>query len=408
MNSRFLARRSAEDFAHGLDALERDQAVDERADAHLLELVGAMRSAEAPAPRAAFVNDLRERLMVEAEATLSPQSAKLSLPPRTRGVRERRFVAAASVAVLLGGSATMAAAAQDSLPGEALYPIKRGLEQARSSLTFSEDGKGHRLLERATGRLAEASRLATDRSGIALEERIRATLDDFEAQTREGTALLLASYAETGDAADVETVRAFLATSLGSLDALTDLLPAEMHGQLSDLAILLRDIDDEAVSVCGDCGPADVLELPATFLAFGEVKQALEATDRAGDTLGNNHPVRPEVEIEIPTLPTVPAPDRPGTGQQPPEPPAQSEQPDPAPAQPAPPSTESAPPKGLISTVVDILRQGQNATAKPSGTPKGAEETQKPGAPTASPTEKPLTNLGESLGDLLGSLLGGN
>lgn len=416
MNSRFLARRSAEDFASSVDALQRGQTADERADAHLLELVGALRSAEAPAPRPDFSQDLRARLMTEAEATLSPQSARLSLPPRTRGVRERRFVAAASVAVLLGGSATMAAASQDALPGEALYPIKRGLEQARSSLTFSEDSRGERLLDRATGRLAEASRLATDGGAIGLEERLRSTLGDFSSHADEGTALLFASYAETGDVADVETVRAFLTTSLGSLDALTGQLPAELHGELSELAVMLRDLDAEAMTLCGQCGPADVLELPATFLAFGEVKDALEATGKATEEeLSNAHPLRPEVVVDMPTLPQAPAQPEPGTqqpGTQQPgtqQPPAQGEQTPPAAPGPDVPATEDLP-KGLISTVVDILRQGgQTAGAKPTK-PQG-EDT--PGrtdeAPDAepTPTEKPLQGVGEGLGGLLNSLLGG-
>ncbi len=415
MNSRFLARRRAEDFADSLAALDRGEAGDERADAPLLELVGALRSMEAPAPRAAFVDDLRERLMAEAETTLTPQAARLSLPPRTRGARERRFVAAASVAVLLGGSATMATAAQDALPGEALYPIKRGIEQARSSLTFSEDGKGHQLLDRATGRLAEAARLAADGDAVGLEERIRATLDDFLGHTNEGTALLFASYRESGDVADVETVRAFLATSLRSLDALTDQVPAALHGDLADLAVRVRDLDAEAATLCGECGPGEVLELPTTFLALDEVKQALQATGDADGELTNAHPVRPEVEIEIPTLPSAPAsptrPARPGDeGGQQAEPPAAGGD---APAAPQPGTTDEVP-KGLLGTVVDLLNpRGQNTGTKPAA-PKGdggstkAPEGDKGGAsPSPTPTEKPLQELGESLGDLLGTLLGG-
>ena len=56
-------------------------------------------------------------------------------PVRTRGKRERRLVAVASAAVLLGGTAGMATAAQNALPGEALYPIKRGIEKAEAGLS---------------------------------------------------------------------------------------------------------------------------------------------------------------------------------------------------------------------------------------------------------------------------------
>ena len=114
---------------------------------------------EAARPQPAFAADLRERLMAEAVEVLTPQQAALVLPPRTRGTRERRLVAAATAAVLLGGTAGIAAAAQGSLPGEALYPIKRGIEDARVGLATSPGAEGRQLLAHASDRLAEVQGL---------------------------------------------------------------------------------------------------------------------------------------------------------------------------------------------------------------------------------------------------------
>ena len=41
----------------------------------------------------------------------------------------------------------MATASQDALPGDVLYPLKRGIEQAQAGLGTSPAARGERLLE---------------------------------------------------------------------------------------------------------------------------------------------------------------------------------------------------------------------------------------------------------------------
>src|SRR6476469_733859 len=140
MSTVFRPRQRAEAFAARVDGSAAIRAVPGRADVGLERLVGVATSLQAFAdqpeqaalvtPRVDFVLDLRERLMTEAAVVLTAENAALRLPQRQRGTRERKLVAVASVAVLLGGTVGVAAAAQNSLPGEALYPIKRGIENA--------------------------------------------------------------------------------------------------------------------------------------------------------------------------------------------------------------------------------------------------------------------------------------
>ena len=49
----------------------------------------------------------------------------------------------------------MAVAAQDALPGDGAYLIKRVIEGAQSTLTVDQVTKGETLLANASGRLAE-------------------------------------------------------------------------------------------------------------------------------------------------------------------------------------------------------------------------------------------------------------
>ena len=53
----------------------------------------------------------------------------------------------------------MATAAQNAMPGEALYPIKRGIEKAEAGLSLGSAARGRDLLHQATGRLGEAEGL---------------------------------------------------------------------------------------------------------------------------------------------------------------------------------------------------------------------------------------------------------
>src|SRR5205085_11866776 len=125
------------------------------------------------------------------------------LPPRRKG-RERRLAVAASAFVLVGGTAGMAAAAQDALPGDALYPIKRGIETAQTDLSRGQESKGQHLLDQAGSRLDEVQKMvAAGASGPEVE----ATLDDFADQASEGSQLLLGSYEDQGNPATVDQVR---------------------------------------------------------------------------------------------------------------------------------------------------------------------------------------------------------
>ncbi len=225
--------------------------------------------------------------MAEAERTWS--DAPLVLPARQHGPRERRLAVAASVAVLLGGSAGMAAAAQSALPGEALYPIKRGLEQAEAGLSVSTAGRGQDLLRQADGRLAEVEGLLAGSPAAAPQ--VPGTIQDFIDQAQEGTELMLASFEETSDPATVVAVREFAASSIGLLQEIARTAPPEAQDELAAAAMALKEIDARAATLCPSCGDdLPDLQVPGVFLAAAEVDRAfaLVAEQRL---LDNSHPV---------------------------------------------------------------------------------------------------------------------
>ena len=113
-------------------------------------------------------------------------------PGRVRNPRERRLAIAMGGFALVGATATMSVVAQSALPGDLLYPLKRGIESVHAGISVGDEGKGTTLLASASTRLDEVSRLDAGEH----EAEIADTLDDFTQQAIEASDLLLASYAE--------------------------------------------------------------------------------------------------------------------------------------------------------------------------------------------------------------------
>ncbi len=290
MTALFSTRRRAEEFAAAVDGRDSNPTGELR---DLVGVASALRSYDSLAqarPRDDFASDLRARLMAEAEHVLVPSSAPLTLPVRQRGPRERRLAAAASVVVLVGGTAGMAAAAQQALPGEALYPIKRGLEHAEAGLSLSTAGKGQDLLNQANDRLGEVETLLSSGSLTATPQ-IPGTLEDFTRQAQQGSDLLMASFEETQDPQTIVSVREFTAHGITLLQDLARTAPPEAQDELAAAALALGDIDRNASDLCGSCaGDLPALEVPGIFLAAAEVDRALQVVDGRFLELDNSHP----------------------------------------------------------------------------------------------------------------------
>ena len=133
----------------------------------LLEVVSSLRSVPEPLARPEFVADLRERLMLAAATELTPvpasarerdDVARLTIKPvRTR--RERRVGIALGAVAILGATTSMAVASQGAIPGDALYPVKRAIENTQAGFSVGDDSKGETVLGNASTRLDEVGKL---------------------------------------------------------------------------------------------------------------------------------------------------------------------------------------------------------------------------------------------------------
>jgi hypothetical protein len=248
------ARRAAEDFASVVDGSSVDVA-DRYTD--LMAYVDLLRAEPTSDGRPEFVADLRSRLMSAADTLLvaAPTQPRIApvvtLAPRTR--RRRRLGVAAAAFVIVGGSAGVAAAAESSLPGDPLYPVKRGIESAQVSLNSTDAAKGHDLIAQAGTRLDEIDGLIGE--GNSTSE-INDTLSAYEDSAGSGADLLFVAYQRDGNSDDLAQLRGTLAGQLDQLEQLGSQAPPTTQPNFASATSLLTDLDQQARVLCS-CGPAD-------------------------------------------------------------------------------------------------------------------------------------------------------
>ncbi len=252
MTSLFPAQRAAEEFDKVLSGTASPAVTERYAD--LVETVEALRNQPEVLPRADFVDDLRSRLMTAAATELVAAPPVRRAEPSRPGTRRRRVGTVAAALVIVGGTAGMAAAAQGALPGESLYPIKRGIEKAGVALRLDDAAKGQALLDQASTRLEEVRTLQAQGSPDA--DLVASTLDSFSEAADTGSAKLFSSYQSDGAPEDISTVRNFTAEPDAAGRGVHRPGAAATDELLRDAADTLADIDQQARVLCGTCGPA--------------------------------------------------------------------------------------------------------------------------------------------------------
>ncbi len=313
MTPLFPASRAAEEFDQVLAGTADPAVVARYAD--LLETVAQLRSLPEVAPSPAFVGDLRTRLLEAAESeSLQPSAPVVSLPEARARRRQRRVGTVAASLVVVGGSAGLAAAASGSLPGDTLYPLKRGIEQVTASVRTDAAGEGRALLGQAESRLSEVR--ALQERGRADPDAVAVTMGDFRDAADAGAEKLFASYAASGDREDITTVRDFTAEQMSQIDSLAAGADTVTSDLLLDAADALADIDEQARTLCSDCGPdaalvppmalsADAVAASMQYLIVRPVAQArtdIEAAEAA--RLAALQSRAQEKADELPQLPT--------------------------------------------------------------------------------------------------------
>jgi hypothetical protein len=253
MTSLISARRAAEDFARVVDGTQQDVA-DRYAD--LTATVDLLRRHESPAARPEFVSDLRTRLMAAADTLLVPVDDQETgretgtVVPLRPGRHPRRLAVAAAAFVVVGGTAGVAAAAESSLPGDPLYPIKRGIESAQVSLNSSDSARGQDLVSQAGTRLDEIAGLVDQGDASQISH----TLASFQRSVGDGSDLLFVAYQRDPGSVDLSRLRDTIGAQSDRLHELAGRAPASTQPDFRSASALLADIDQQARVLCSNCG----------------------------------------------------------------------------------------------------------------------------------------------------------
>src|SRR5438093_1327790 len=167
------------------------------AEGELAKLASLARALErtrpAPAaPRSEFREALRTKLLEESRTAVViplPLYARIRASIAVRDAKMRRsfrlVVATAAAVMMLLVSGAAFAASSDSLPGQALYPMKRAREGMQLAFTFGALPKAQKQLGFARERLDEVRALAD--AGELDTSRYISTLKDMDARTADPT-----------------------------------------------------------------------------------------------------------------------------------------------------------------------------------------------------------------------------
>ncbi len=145
-----------------LDDLLEQVSQDEELKALLIVAYQTRQAFQPPGPDADFVRNSELRLLNQLRARRRENlRVKADLPrPWSRRLRAVPVLLSITlVLVMLFGAAGVVSASTASLPGDGLYPLKRGIEEARLALTFGAAGDAQLLSEYSDERLREIEAL---------------------------------------------------------------------------------------------------------------------------------------------------------------------------------------------------------------------------------------------------------
>ncbi|MFF7731120.1 DUF5667 domain-containing protein [Streptomyces sp. NPDC008001] len=155
-----------------------------------------------------------------------------------------------TVGVAAGAFGGVAAASSNALPGDSLYPLKRGMEDLRLGMADDDSDRGGLLLDRASTRLQEARRLMErGKLGGHLDHEvlgeIRRTLSGMRQDASEGHRLLHTAYKRDRSLGPIQRLSSFAASHRESWSQLRDKLPVQLADVGAEVTSVLSAIDEE-------------------------------------------------------------------------------------------------------------------------------------------------------------------
>ena len=188
----------------------------------------------ARAPMPDFVSALEGRLLKQIRirpAVPVRREAPVPAGARWGQLRTAALVSLLTVVVMIGSGLGASSVSAQALPGDPLYPVKRGFEEVSLTFSFSTAGDVHLLADFADRRLAEVEELVAQGRGSD----VLLSLKYYEETLSRLDAAIKALPSDSGTA-QLDDLQARLARHAGVLSALRDHLPEQAQPAL-DLAV---------------------------------------------------------------------------------------------------------------------------------------------------------------------------
>ncbi|MFJ3520564.1 MULTISPECIES: DUF5667 domain-containing protein [unclassified Streptomyces] len=154
-----------------------------------------------------------------------------------------------TVGVAAGAFSGVAAASSNALPGDHLYPVKRGMEDLKLGMADDDADRGELYLDQASNRLSEARRLMErGRLGDLDHESlgaIRRALAGVKHDAEAGHRLLQAAYERDGSLGPIQKLSSFSRSHRDAWGKLREKLPAQLTDVGGEVESVFQAIDDD-------------------------------------------------------------------------------------------------------------------------------------------------------------------
>jgi hypothetical protein len=267
MTANVLEHRRARAFADAVEDRPGTTAVGPQ-EGQFTEMVAAveeMRAAPVPVFDPAVKRDQRALLVAEFERAFAGGGGLATAVPgqRSRGSHRateaaRRFrpgtrwgrrlaLGGLAAGVALSTFGGVAAASTNAVPGDALYGMKRGLEEWQLNLAGSDAQRGKLLLDQASQRMTEAQKLTSHQhDGQALSphvvDEVSRALTDMNTEGSQGRDLLQKIYAQDHSLAPMRQLATFADTQQEHLAAIEPKLGGQLDPETGKVQNLLSGI----------------------------------------------------------------------------------------------------------------------------------------------------------------------